>query len=74
MHIAESCAPWNFSGGNVMGTRSTVLQISCSPRMVQVGFDLRSSLSSGFFSGMRYFPIFRKRSTSPMWAEESTGR
>ena len=72
--MAESCAPWNFSGGNVMGTRSTVLQTSCSPRMVQLGFDLRKSRSSGLRSGMRYLPIFRKRSTSPMWAEDSTGR
>ena len=46
-HMAESCAPWNLSGGNVIGTRRTVLQMPCSPRMVQNGFDLRSSRSSG---------------------------
>ena len=44
------------------------------PSTVQNGFDFRSSLSSGFCSGMRYFPSFRKRSTVPTRVDDNIGR
>ena len=42
-HIPDSRTPLNFSGGKVIGTRSTVLNTPCSPRMFQNGTLLRSS-------------------------------
>ena len=58
----------------MIGTRSTVLQTFRSPRTVQNGFDRRSMRISGFCSGIFHLPSFRKRSTRPMWAEDSLGR
>ena len=72
--MALSSAPWKWSGGKVIGTRKTVLQMSCSPRIVQLGLDLRSRRISGLRNGMRNGPIFRNLSTEPMCVDDSNGR
>ena len=52
-HMAESCTPWNRSGGKVIGTRSTALNTPDSPSTVQNGLLLRSVSTLGLVSGMR---------------------
>ena len=55
-HMADSCTPRSFSGGNVIGTRMMQLKMPYSLRMLQNGLLLRSSRTSALPSGNRYLP------------------
>src|SRR5207249_7719605 len=58
----------------VTGTRRIVLQMRCSPRIDQNGFDFLSRRSSGRSLGISYLPIRKNRLTVPIRADESSGR
>ena len=51
--MAESIRPWNFSGGNVIGTRRMVEAIWRCPRICQKVRLLRRISTIGRLSGMR---------------------
>ncbi|OQB57719.1 MAG: hypothetical protein BWX98_01235 [Candidatus Aminicenantes bacterium ADurb.Bin147] len=73
-HIPERRWPLNFSGGKVIGTRSTVLMTPFSPRIFQKGILLRSPWITGLDSGTWYRPIRIVRLGLEIRAEERSGR
>src|SRR5208282_3725763 len=73
-HIPESSTPWNFSGGNVTGTRITELKIPASPSQCQNGVPFRIALISVLPKGMEYLPILICRFGPLISADERNGR
>src|SRR5580700_2463768 len=71
--MAESIRPLNFSGGKVMGTRSTVDVTWCSPRIFQKVRLLRRISTEGRLSGMRYLPRLSTRRGSFTRVEDNSG-
>ena len=58
-HMPDRQAPWNFSGGKVIGTRMMFEKIFFSPRIAHQGLPLRSKRMPpvGFLKNS-FLPIF----------------
>src|SRR6476659_938160 len=71
--MAESSTPPNFSGGNVIGTRRTLLKIPNLPRIVQNASLRRPAAMAGRPKGIRYLPILSVRAGAATLAELNSG-
>ena len=58
----------------MIGTRSTLLKIPCSPRIFQNDLLLRPRSMIGLPNGKRYLPSLRVRPCAVTRAEHSSGR
>jgi hypothetical protein len=74
-HIADSSCPSTFSGGKVIGTRSTVALTPCSPSTCQKALLRAAARSGACRPASRQGPSFSTRPTVPAgWRRAPAGR